>query len=274
MSRNQVIILVFCVVLCLGIYVFAPMKKPGAATTEQTTAGETAPPAQELNIEEYIAEISAMVEDKPTRERIEQLTADKAYEQLVNEYIKLDKPLAVAHYAIKNAEAKSSEQEFVRAGNYCAQLMQTAPDEKARNFLSSRRVYCFEKAVALQPSDDNRLSLAQAYVEGGSNPMQGVTILREMVAKDSANIPAQLLLARFGMVSGQYDKAIVRLEKILSLAPQNQDALLLLAQAYEDSGNVPKAIETLERFKKTVTDAETVKRVEDYIGTLKKKVNS
>ncbi len=100
--------------------------------------------------------------------------------------------------------------------------------------------------------------------------MQGVGILRNIVAKDSNNVDAQLMLARFGIVSGQYDKAIARLEKVLYLQPQNTEALLLMAQAYEDTGLKPKAIEMLERCKKTIKDAEVLREIDNKIQDLKK----
>ena len=100
--------------------------------------------------------------------------------------------------------------------------------------------------------------------------MQGVSILLEIVRKDSANIDALLMLGRFGIISGQFDKAIARLEKILYLRPQNSEALLLLAEAYNGQGNKTKAIEMLERCKKTVNDPAAKKEIENYIQSIKK----
>jgi tetratricopeptide (TPR) repeat protein len=78
------------------------------------------------------------------------------------------------------------------------------------------------------------------------------------------------MLGRFGIISGQYDKAIARLEKILYLRPQNSEALLLMAEAYNAQGNKTKAIELLERCKKTVTNPATKKEIEKYIEQIKK----
>ena len=100
--------------------------------------------------------------------------------------------------------------------------------------------------------------------------MQGVSILLDIVHKDSTNIDALLLLGRFGIISGQYDKALARLEKILHLRPQNSEAMLLMAEAYNAQGNKTKAVEMLERCKKTVTAPEAKKEIEHYIESIKK----
>jgi Tfp pilus assembly protein PilF len=50
-------------------------------------------------------------------------------------------------------------------------------------------------------------------------------------------------LARFGLQTGQIDKAIERLLTALNLEPNNKRVICLLAEAYEKSGNKTKAEE-------------------------------
>ncbi len=275
MSRNQIIVIASCVVLCLGIYLFADTKKP---KTEKTAEGghntmqpQGQPVPEALNIDQYIAEVNAKVTDKPTKERMAKLLESKSYKELITEYQKLDKPLAVAYYSVKMAEKDNKVESFTAAGDYNSMLMRTAPDEKAKNFLNSNAISCYKKVVEFDSSNTtNQIRLAGAYMESGGAPMQGVSILLEIVRKDSANVDALLMLGRFGIISGQYDKAIARLEKILYLRPQNSEALLLLAEAYNGQGNKTKAIEMLERCKKTVTDPAAKKEIESYIQSIKK----
>ncbi len=271
MNRTQIIVVSSAVALCLGIYLFAPTKKPKGKETADS--GHATPPqqptAEALDIEEYIAEINSKIEDKAVREKVEQLIQSNNYKELLAEYQKLDKPLARAYYAVKLAGQEKTVQSFVNAGDYNSILIQTAPDEKARNFLSANAVSCYEKAVELDSANtNNRIRLAGAYMESGGPPMQGVSILLDIVKKDSANVDALLMLGKFGIVSGQYDKAIARLEKILYLRPQNQEALVLLSEAYIRQGNKTKAIEMLERYKKTLANPAERKEVDDYIKNI------
>jgi DNA-binding SARP family transcriptional activator len=54
------------------------------------------------------------------------------------------------------------------------------------------------------------------------------------------------------------------------LHPQNSEALLLLAEAYNNQGNKSKAIEMLERCKKTVSNPDAKKEIDNYIKNIKK----
>ncbi|MCS6935503.1 MAG: tetratricopeptide repeat protein [Chitinophagales bacterium] len=272
MSRQQWLLVIGCVVFGLSVYLFAPVKKKssGAGTTPQTAS---AVEGDSLRIEEYIAEINSKITNDTLRNHIADWTRAGNYKSLVAAYITLDKPLAVLYYSVRLAEEKKSADEFDKAAAYAALLAQTAPDARALRWLNNMRIYCAEKAYALQTTDKMRLQLATAYIEASANPMQGVTILRDMVARDSTNVDAQLALARYGIMSGQYDKAIARLEKVLSLAPRNQDALLLLAQAYESAGEPRRALETLKIFRSTVSDPALQRQVDDYIRELTNKNN-
>lgn len=278
MSRNQIIVISFCAVLCVGLYLFADRSKPKGSGPDSGHQGNMPPnmPMQQpqgemLNIEEYISGLEKANTDKKAAETIENAKAKGSFDELAVEYTKLDKPLAVAYYMVKQAYRLNSVSAFIKAGDYNAQLLQTAPDEKAHNYLMHNVVDCYEKAVDLDSNIiENKLRLASAYIEGSQNPMQGIGILRNIVAKDSNNVDAQLMLARFGIVSGQFDKAIVRLEKVLYLQPQNTEALVLMAQAYENSGNIPGAIEMLEKLKKNVKEPGVIKEIDAKIAELKK----
>ena len=276
MNRNQIIVVASCLVLCLGIYLFADTKKPKTEKTAEGGHNAMQPQGQQqapeaLNIEQYLADINGIITDKATKEKVAKLSESKSYKDLIVEYQKLDKPLAIAYYSVKMAEADYKLESFVGAGDYNTMLMQTAPDEKAKSFLSGNAVSCYKKAVEFDSSNTaNQIRLAGAYMESGGAPMQGVSILLEIVRKDSTNVDALLMLGRFGIISGPFDKAIARLEKILYLRPQNSEALLLLAEAYNGQGNKAKAIEMLERCKKTVTDPKAKKEIESYIQSIKK----
>ena len=150
-------------------------------------------------------------------------------------------------------------------------LLQSAPDEKARKYLADNAIECYSKAYNLDTTKtDNRIRLAGAYLQEGSQPMQGVSMLLDIVRKDSNNADAQLMLGRFGLISGQIDKAIARFEKVLYLQPQNSEALFLLAEAYNNQGNKQKAIELLDKCKKTVKEPAAKKEIEKYIEEIKK----
>jgi tetratricopeptide (TPR) repeat protein len=273
MRRNQVIVIAACLALLIAIYFFGNTKKPldaGAAKIGQGHAQpQQAAAAEALDIDAYILDVKSKA-DTPVQQTIAEDEKAYAYDKLIETYKKIDKPLAVAFYAVRQAEKVNTAKQFVSAGDYNATLMQTAPDDKARRFLMENVLNCYKKAVDLDSaSTDNRIRLAGAYMEEGTQPMSGVLMLLDIVKKDSNNVDAQLMLGRFGLISGQIDKAIARFEKVLYLQPQNSEALFSLAEAYNNKGEKQKAIELLERCKKTVKDPATKKDIEKAIESIK-----
>src|SRR5215204_1789224 len=130
MNRNQILVISLCMILGIGIYLFAGTKKP--KEEKPADSGHTTMPEQQqeeaLDIEEYIGDINSRIEDKAVRQKIETLSESKNFKELLSEYVKLDKPLAVAHYTVRLAEVENKVESFVNAGDYNSMLMQTAPD--------------------------------------------------------------------------------------------------------------------------------------------------
>ncbi|MCW5908166.1 MAG: tetratricopeptide repeat protein [Chitinophagales bacterium] len=270
MNQNQILVIASCAVMCVGVYLFTSIKKPKETDAAAATAKKQGGNPNELDIEEYVAETAAIIQNDTIRKKVEKLISANDYENLVQEFAQQDKPLAVVYYLTKNAEAKNDVTYWVQTGDYCMLLLPTAPDDKARQYLNNTAIKAYKEALALDSTQtENQLRLASAYMEGGQQPMEGVSILLDMVKKDSTNVDALLMLGRFGIVSGQYDKAIARLEKILYLQPQNSEALLLLAEAHNKLGNKEKAVELLERCKKTVTSPELKSEIDKFIQNIK-----
>lgn len=69
-------------------------------------------------------------------------------------------------------------------------------------------------------------------------------------------VEAALLESSFA--TGRYDEAIIHAQRLLNLEPFNLDALLMLANAFDATGDTDSAIETLQHaplFKKTLDDS-------------------
>jgi predicted Zn-dependent protease len=59
-----------------------------------------------------------------------------------------------------------------------------------------------------------------------------------------------ITLGRLALVSGQFDKAVVRLEKLIKLYPTNLEAYYYLSEAYRALGKKDQAISCLQDAKK------------------------
>ncbi|MFL5765293.1 MAG: tetratricopeptide repeat protein [Bacteroidia bacterium] len=204
--------------------------------------------------------------DEATRTAPDKKTA---FENIINAWDSLGQPDAAAYYAEQASKASGTEQNWQEAGNRYYAATQFAK-EGGKQVLFDKAIECFGKVIELNPKNvEARISLASCYVEGSSDPMKGIGMLKEIEKTDSNNVNLQLNFAFFSEKSGQWDKAIARFEKVLKIQPDFIEAYVHLADAYESKGDKAKAIENLEQYKKLVDDATIKTEVQDYINKLK-----
>ena len=118
-----------------------------------------------------------------------------------------------------------------------------------RDFCTQRAVSAFQNAISLNPTKlENKINLALCYTENPpqDNPMKGILLLRDLDKENPDNIAVNLQLARLAIKTGQLDRAIVRLETVLTKEPNNKKAICLLADAYSGSQNA-KAAEMMKK---------------------------
>lgn len=227
--------------------------------------------------------ISALVEDakkaltndqKAKIEKLEEAlktSTDKkiAFENIIKQWDTLQHPIVGAFLLEQSAIASPTEANWNDAANHYYKATRFAKEaEKA--VVYAKAIECYQKVLDLNPQNvDAKINLGACYVEGSAEPMKGITLLREVEKTDSNNVNLQLNFALFSEKSGQWDKAIVRFEKVLKIQPDYIEAYVQLADAYEQKGDKAKAIENLEKYASMVND-ETIKtEVQNYINKLK-----
>lgn len=177
-------------------------------------------------------------------------------------------PAMYAWTSGKAAHLAHSEKKLTFAGQFYLELMHDAATPSMQAWAAQGAVNSLNEALALNPDNDTtKLALATAYIEGTSAPMSGVSILREMVAKNPNHIPANLLLGRLSIQSGQWDKAVARLEHVLELEPQNREGMYFLGEAYKGKGDKEKAKQTFRKLEKIVNSPDFTKDIENYINS-------
>jgi tetratricopeptide (TPR) repeat protein len=154
-----------------------------------------------------------------------------------------------AHYAEKVAELEKTDEAWSIAGaNYFLALQKTE-DKPLREFCTNQATKAFQNAASLNPTKlDHRINLALCYTENPpqDNPMKGILLLRELDTQNPENIAVNSQLARLAIKTGQFDRAIGRLEKVLTKEPNNPKLVCLLAEAYAGAQN-PKAGEMAQK---------------------------
>lgn len=157
-----------------------------------------------------------------------------------------------------------------KAGNLFYSGFPTTTDTLARIFGAQQGVNTYTELAKMDPSNYTYpIREAVCYIDGLGNVMQGVSILKEVESKDPDNEEMNLILGRLAVVSGQYDKAIARLEKLTKQHPKNAEAFYHLAEAYRAVGKNDDAIKALEQCKKLVNDPAFSAQIDNYIQQIK-----
>ncbi|MCI5058541.1 MAG: hypothetical protein MRY83_20690 [Flavobacteriales bacterium] len=97
-----------------------------------------------------------------------------------------------------------------------------------------------------------KLDKAINLVQNGQNPMEGITLLKEVLSEDSTNVQALYYLGVFSVQSGQLDKAIGRFESIVKIDSNHFEANYYLSNLYFEMGDSLKAAYFNEKVKRQV----------------------
>jgi len=116
---------------------------------------------------------------------------------------------------------------------------------------------------------DQRIEKAVALVLNGTQPMQGIMMLRDLLKEEPENVKIHLVLGMFSIQSGQYEKAIERFKTALELDPNQAEAYLYLSEVYEKEGKADLAIENLNKYKDLIDDSAVISQVDEILIKLK-----
>lgn len=181
-----------------------------------------------------------------------------------------------AYYIYEAAKLDNSEKSLTFAAQLFLENLRAEHDEAKLNWETAIAIELFEKAIVLNPNnDDLRIGLGSCYVFGkgrSGDPqqtMKGIQELLSVVRKDSANMKAQFVLGVGGFVSGQHDKAIERFTKVITAQPNNLEAIAFLADTYAAKGDKNEAIKWYNISKRLVNDPAYSKQVDERIAMLK-----
>ena len=181
-----------------------------------------------------------------------------------------------AYYLSEAAKLDKSEKNLTFAAQLILDNLRAEQDEAKLNWKTAQAIALFEKAIELFPNnDDLKVGLGSCYILGKGRvgapeeTMKGIQQLLSVVRKDSNNMKAQMMLGVGGYVSGQYDKAIERLQKVIKAQPDNVEAVAFLADTYAAKGDKGEAIKWYMVSKRLVNDSHYSQEVDERIKSLR-----
>lgn len=254
MKKPQWITVVVAILLVGVIYRFGrtvPEKKiaaiqqsnPGAAVTSVTIDTILALAKKELTIGQ-VTRLN-MLENSVSRGDVKDQKL-KMYHLLAHfwgDSIGMFEPYA--WYEAEAARLENSEKSLTFVARLFLDNLQTENNLQRRQWKALQAKDLFERSLNINPGNDSsKIGLGACYIFGdiSAMPMDGILKIRQVVDKDSTNVYGQMILAKGSERSGQYDKAIARLQTVIRLQPANIEALLLLADVYERMDDKKNAI--------------------------------
>jgi tetratricopeptide (TPR) repeat protein len=181
--------------------------------------------------------------------------------------------LPAAYYTGEAAKLENMEKNLTFAARLYLDNVRMQSDPELKEWMSGQAKGLLEQALKLNPADDSlKVSLGSCYIFGAShgNPMEGIMMIREVADRDPHNMYAQMMLGIGGAMTGQFDKAIERFKKVVNHQPNNLEAILSLAEVYEQKGDNKSAVEWYEKSKKLIQNEQVIREIDERIQQLKK----
>ncbi len=176
-------------------------------------------------------------------------TKVKAATSLSDLYSQAKRFDSAAIYAEKVALLKPTALTVIKAADRFYDAFGFATDEKRQNELGEKTREWYQKALDKNPNLlGAKANMAMTYV-ATPNPMQGILLLREVLATDPTNELATFNLGLLSMRSNQYTKAVERFRQIIKTNPNNTKAQFYLGVSLAQLGQNKEALEVLKLVK-------------------------
>jgi predicted Zn-dependent protease len=177
--------------------------------------------------------------------------------------------IITAEYAKQLAETTHNATDYAQAGDLLVTAFENAADSTLSKSIANDAFSTLQRAIELDTNNiDNKVNMAATLMESRGQVMDGVPILLGIVKKTPNHLKANFILAKFAVVSGQNDKAIVRLNRLIALYPDYTDAYLVMAKAYTAKGDMMKAKTTLLTCQQHLNNAQAKAEVQQMIEKL------
>jgi tetratricopeptide (TPR) repeat protein len=278
LKKNQIVLIVIVCAL-MGYLIAQPVKGLIKEENDNATSQQSAAEVAKVDLD-YVSEaakpkIGAAASEISSLEAKLKSTSDEA------EKLKLQKELATKWHDVNQAgpsafyleQVASQENLFpnwLEAGNRFNDAYKFSQDTLARAAFVRRAAAAFTKALELNPEDlDAKTGLGIANVNGAAaSPMEGISLLLDVVKNDPSNRNANLNLGLFSMKSGQYDKAVERFKTVIASKPE-VEPYFYLAESYKQLGQKKEAIAAYEQCKDMMSDPAFTQRIDEFINELK-----
>ena len=237
MNRSQLIILVVACLATLGIY---QLPKAVVNKKQKSLENTAKKPSEQAKTEDaHQTQLSQKQTEKLRIWKKEALSTQSIEKKrifadsiatLFRQVNRLDS--AAYYYEQVFANQKEEKYQLIIADTWyeAFRFALSVDAERANNYGEKARTY-YKALLAKNPKlYTAKANMAMTFV-ATATPMQGITLLREIIAEDEKNELALFNLGLLAIQSGQHDKAVARFETLLKINPQHIEAKLYLAES-------------------------------------------
>src|SRR5690606_27966855 len=244
MINTKQIIVIAGVLLLMVVIFLQPVK---SLTTEDDAAeASTEAGSSEMFSLESVSEISkqglsASLSQGITdvEEKLKSASEDEKlplYKQLAELWDDVNKPMPTAYVYNEIALHEPTFENWLKTGDMFTDSYQHLSDTVMAPILTSKARAAYEKALEIDEKNlDARTGLGTALVNGPA-PMEGITMLLDVVKEQPDHVKANYNLGLFSMRSRQFDKAVDRFKTVIEQTPNNAEVWFYLATSYENIG--------------------------------------
>lgn len=155
-----------------------------------------------------------------------------------------------------------------RAGNMYFQVFSISLNQKFAREVALKSASCFEKVLETKEDPDISARLAMTMVTS-QNPMQGIMMLRKVLEEYPENETALFNMGLLSMQSGQYDKAVERFKKLITVNSTHDQAAYYLAVSLFELGEKTQSKEWFQKIKTISRDPAILASADQYLSELK-----
>jgi len=186
-------------------------------------------------------------------------------DSLVKVYQNIGKLDSLAKYIEVKAIEFPSQENYLIAGDAYYEAFNFAVDNTKRKNLGERAQDYYKRVLDENSSlHDVKSKLAMTYV-ASSNPMQGITMLREVLAADPDNELAIYNLGMLSITSGQLEKAIDRFKRLIELNPEKPEGYFYAGYCLFELGNEEESKPYFQKVLDMEIEGDIVNAAEDYL---------
>lgn len=270
MLKTRILLIIVSVLLVVLIFMLPKVAVENESQLATAAGGENnpVPGASHTAVSEDLQKHIGATRAEFFRNSSEQKNAIFA-DSLISLYTQAGQFDSAAWFAEQAATFFNTPESFAKAGNSYYDAFTFAMDDQKRQALAERTQFFLGKVLEKNQKDlEAKSKLAMTYVISAS-PMQGISMLREVLAEDPKNETALFNMGMLSMQSGQYDRAIERLQELISINPDHSQAQLLLGVAYLSKGDREKAKAQFEKVKQSDKDPTVQATADSYLKDLK-----